>query len=569
MTPAPRVLTTPVIFLLAVLAAVGIFMTIVTKVPTTAIALVGMTAAVIWAFRSEQGGIYCLILAALFEGLYKAFSPNMLTMLVKDIFLVILLIKLFWYSQRHRDFTWLHQPFSMAAACFTVYCVALMFAPTTRSTLLAIAGLRAWVLWMPAYFPLYHYFSSPERVLRFTRTLMLIMLPVSLYGIVQGNIGYAHTRVLPNFYNLARFYQSDYDPTADPNAERLAPADADDSKPIMNVRACSIHVSPASFGAMCAALVLLSVGYAGYTSSSSARLWAIVSGLAAAGGLLASGSRGPMMALVVGLIAMLLVARRKTALVTGAVIIVLVSVFLLRDLTGGGALRLEKKTSLPIVIQRGMLPLERGLEEGLKHPFGLGVATGVGIGRIFYESNLPTASGNKWVESEFGRALMELGLVGTTLWLAMIVGILWHCVKAVRFLGDSREGLLAAGLFGAMVTVFAQLSVGSALYGVHPGLYYWVFAAIIVRMAQYKVAAVRERRTREKLALAPTGSLGAEPPAFRWRQPGQPLHLPRPGAPGPVSPGEPGGYRRAPGAPVGPRPGAPLDDREPPATPRG
>ena len=553
-----RFLNAPITFLVAVFIAGGMFMVAVTQGLAMASAFVFLASALLWSFNSDAGGIYCLILAALFEGIYKAMSPNMLTMLVKDFFLGILLLRLFWVSQRQRDFRWLHQPFTSAAVCFTAYCVALMFSPTTRSILLALAGLRAWILWMPAYFPFYHYFTSLERISRFVRVLILIMLPVSVYGIIQGNIGYAHTRILPNFYAQAQFYQSDYTPEVVQSEDEANAGFEASFKPIMNVRACSIHLSPGTFGAVCAFLMLVSLGYAGYVRSSSGRVWAVASGVAAAGGLLASGSRAPMMGLAFGLLAMLLVARRRTILIAGFIIIALVSVFYLRDVTGGGALRLENRLSVPIAMERALMPMARGLEEGIRHPFGLGIATGTGMGRVFYKSDLKQAEGTQWVENEFGRALTELGFVGASLWLLMIVGILWQCVRAIRQLGSTREGVLAAGLFGAMMSVFAQLSVGSALYGANSGLYYWIFAAMIVRMAEHLTVAHRQGQEEEAPDLAATGSLGTAPPPTLWRQPGQRPPRPQPSL-RPTGPAGPGDYRRAPGAPPGPRPGAPRE----------
>ena len=283
MRPTGRAMTGPLGFIAAVIAAIGMFFIAVTQGLAMALAFAVMVSALFWAFSSDVGGIYCLILAALFEGIYKSLSPSMLTMLVKDIFLVILLLRLFWVSQRQRDFSWLQQPFTSAAVCFTAYCVALMFAPSTRSLLLALAGLRAWLLWMPTYFPFYAYFTNLNRITHFLTVLIYLMLPVSIYGIVQGNIGYEHTRILPNFYRLAQFYQSDYHPENEQNEGQGSAEFESSFNPIMNVRACSIHISPGNFGAMCAVMVLLSVGYAGYTASGTMRLWAIISGLAAAG----------------------------------------------------------------------------------------------------------------------------------------------------------------------------------------------------------------------------------------------------------------------------------------------
>jgi hypothetical protein len=136
-------------------------------------------------------------------------------------------------------------------------------------------------------------------------------------------------------------------------------------------------------------------------------------------------------------------------------------------------------------ISRSLGPLARGWETGLSHPFGNGIATGAGIGRIFYKSNLETAEGSSFIENEFGRALSELGVVGATIWLLMLLRLMWSCILAIRAMGATPEGTLSAAMFGVMTAIFVILSVGSALYGAEPGMYFWIFGAAILRLRQF------------------------------------------------------------------------------------
>lgn len=476
----------PVFFVVAVVVAVAMFVMVTSKGLVLAIGFGLFASMLIYSFASSAAAIFCLMFAAYFEGLYKGISASLFTLLIKDIFLAIALLRLLFVSQRQRNHEWLRQPFITAAVVFVIYCTALMFAPSTRSILLALAGWRAWILWMPIYFPVYAYLSNRKRVIGFLTVLMLMQLPANIYGIVQGNIGYEHTKAIPGFYENAKWYSVDAD-VAGTGKSAGGSDEVFEShfKPIMAVRACSIDVTPGTFGAMCVVTILLAFGLLAYTNSGAMRLWCLVSALAGAGGLLASGSRAPMCGLVVGIAVMIAVSRRRVVAIAGLVVIMLGAVFLLKDVAGGGAVRLSKKLSVSGAIERSLEPMKVGWESGMSHPFGNGIATGIGMGRVFYGAGLQTAEGSRFIENEFGRAMSELGVVGATVWIMMVAGMLWFAFIAVRSLGSTPEAALCAGLLGMMVTVFMQLGVGSALYS-EPGMFYWIAGAAILRLSQFK-----------------------------------------------------------------------------------
>ena len=526
-----RALAMPLFFVIAVVVAVAMFVTVTSKGLVLAIGFGLFVGMVLYSFASSGAALFCLMLAAYFEGIYKAIAPNLLSMLVKDIFLVILLLRLLLISQRQRNYRWLQQPFTAAAVAFVIYLCALLFAPSTRSLLLALAGFRAWILWMPLFFPVYAYFNNKRTIIRFLTVLLLMQLPVNIYGIIQGNIGYEHTKIIPGFYEMTKWYHVDADVSA-PDGEADGDQFESGFKPIMAVRACSIDSLPGTFGSMCVVTILLALGLLSYTSSPAMRLWCLASALAGAGGLLASGSRAPMIALAFGLLALVIISRRRVAAIAGLVVMVLGTVFVLKDLAGGGAIRLQKKLAAGGAIERAMGPMSVGWNNGMDHPFGSGIATGVGAGRTFEGTGLKAAEGSTFIENEFGRAMSELGVVGASVWFAMVFGSLWCSLRATRRLGATAEAGLCAGLLGLMVTVFTQLAVGSVLYA-EPGMFYWISAAAILRLAQLKdaggneVLAVPPPRRRQKFGriYLPPGE------TFRTYRPEGPTQEPQPSPP--------------------------------------
>lgn len=508
---AHRGLFQVIAFALAVSFAVAVFLLANSQGTLLAVAMAGFLLLIITSLMSSTACLYALVLVATTEALYKGLAPSMFTMLVKDLFLWILLLRLFWVSQRQRDFRWLHQRLTTPAVIFVCYCVAMMFAPSTRSLLLAVAGLRVWSLWMPLYYPCYQLFGTRKQVLRFAAVLTALQLPICLYGIVQGNIGYEHTKIIPGFYELTAFYQvarQDTDEGALTTGEEgMASSEAPDSpdasegfdrgfKPIMAVRACAVYTSPGYFGTMAVMSALLGLGMLGAGRTAMGRMIGLATALAGVGGLLASGSRAPMVGLGVGLAAMALISARKGIVAAGIALLVLGSLYVLKDVAGAGATRIQRNLSMGIALERSLDPLQRGLQAALQRPLGNGIATGIGAGRLVYSGaiDVEQAKGTRFIENEFGRALAELGFAGAFLWLWMVWTPLREAIRAIRTLGFQRDGLLAAGLFGLMVALFVQLGVGSALYG-GAGMYYYVFAAMIKRLAETPADAEDELRT--------------------------------------------------------------------------
>jgi hypothetical protein len=480
-------------FGLAVAFAVGLFLMANSQGLFLTLALTAFVGLVVASLASSEVALYALVLVGTTEALYKGAAPSMFTMLAKDVLLWVLLLRLFWFSQREGNYSWLHQPLTTPAVCFTAYCVAMMFAPSTRSILLALAGLRVWTLWMPLYFPLYHMFRTRRSILNFAVALLCLQLPICLYGIVQGNIGYEHTRVIPGFYQLTRFYGVAPEPTAEGEVSGAeaenGPAEGEGFergfRPIMSVRACAIYISPGFFGGMAVLTVFLSLGILGWSRSALLRALAVVTGLAGVGGLMASGSRAPMVGLAVGLAAMTLVTRRRGLVTVGIAILALGGLYVLRDITGAGARRIEQQLTVATAFERTLQPLANGAATAVGHPFGNGIATGVGAGRLVTSGalDLRRAQGSRFIENEFGRALAELGFAGTFLWLWMVCTPLVQTAKAVRQLGNQPAAVLTAGLFGLMVALFTQLGVGSALYGT-AGMFYYIFAAMSRRLVE-------------------------------------------------------------------------------------
>ncbi len=167
-------------------------------------------------------------------------------------------------------------------------------------------------------------------------------------------------------------------------------------------------------------------------------------------GLATSGSRAPLLGLVVGGLGLLLLLRQPRFLFT-AVVVGILAVAVLDNYAGGAfeARYNPRMLNYPTVISRVTTPMLNAIKSALEHPLGIGVATGVGLGRGPLAMGLetvpikPTAEG--MVENEYGRALRELGFPG----LALFLWLLYATVKMTGGLDSGTPGGGQRPLLGA------------------------------------------------------------------------------------------------------------------------
>lgn len=413
--------------------------------------------ALIGSLLSLEIGIYLLLVLGLLEGIYKTLLPSFLTLGLKDVVLAVLLLRLFYTSLRARNFEWLKQRLTVPATLFVGYATAMTAAPSTMSISVALAGLRSWVIWLPSYYPVYAAFTKKEQILRLLRFVAYVSVPICLYGIYQNVVGYAHLDFSGTMIRHTNWYMG---------------------------RAISVFNTPHVFGKFAGFTALISVGLALYTRNHLERVIMFFIATIAAGGVVAAASRSPFLGLMVGAVVLLLVIRRKGIMLLVTATCALLTIMYVVPRATTGAQRITELTSQEIVVDRVLKPLERGFENGLQHPLGVGVASGSGLGRVVYGSGSATVSRDfEYVENEFGRCFQELGIPGFFFWIWLLWLAMRQTLEAARAAPEFRDHALLASLFAAMCLLAVQLFVGSALYD-GTGIYFWLFSAFAVRYRQ-------------------------------------------------------------------------------------
>ncbi len=412
----------------------------------------------IGAMVSLEFAVYGLLFLGLTEGVYKAIAPSFFTLAAKDIMLAFMLVRLLYTSLRSKDFGWLNQRLTVPVILFIGYAFAMIAAPSTHSLRLAMAGVRSWVLWIPLYYPVYVAFNNKARVVRLLQTMCLVSMPVAAYGIYQSIMGYEHLRASVELFRHTLWYTG---------------------------RAISIFNAPSYLGNFCALVILVSLGLTLYYRGMVRRGLFFGTAVLAAGGLIASGTRGSLLGISVGLVVFLLLARRKILIVAIVALVGLISINYMMAAAEAGGERIGKPITPQIVFRRISHPFRQALKQVSEYPLGYGVATGVGSGRIY--GGLRYSAGAreiKWIENEFGRVLTEMGLPGLFFWLWMLWVATRGAIAAARSARDNADHYLFVSMTAGMFVLLSQLLIGGALYDAAAGIYFWIFAAITVRLSK-------------------------------------------------------------------------------------
>jgi hypothetical protein len=436
---------------------------------------------------SLEVAVAVLVVVSFLDGFLKSADPSKLAVFVKDAFLVIALARWGWRCLLERNWAALRMRVTGPALLFIVYVLMEMFNTTTADYRIALAGARTWILWIPAAYVVYAVARSRARVERLLLLVIGMAFVTGLYGMIQYRSGFSSLNSLgTGFAFYARHFGA----------------------PGETVRAVSTFVSPGALGAAMSLSAVIALAGTAFLPGRGLKVLAAVTAAVCLVGLGASASRAPLLGLVAGGAALLLLMRRARLLLTlmlaGIVFVWLVSTF-----AGGEFSRRYNRQMISpvIVISRVMVPFRRGWESVWDNPLGVGVATGIGVGRgeeALGHPQLQLGAATGFVENEYARALRELGFPGFCLFLWMLGRVLAGNIGAYRRCHSAAYRAVAAACVAVTISILFQLAVGSALYLAPGGLLFWSFYAISQRLPELEAAELGYA-----VAYRPAGRAGA------------------------------------------------------------
>ncbi len=452
----------------------GLVLVVTAQFGGAEIALVAAVGAAITvaALVSIEFGILALIFVAAIDGFLKGLSPGWHTQLLKDYVLLICLVRWVWLSvlgHRRRSVT---HPISLPVILFMAWVAVQLANARNPGFLLTITNFRAWIIWMPIFFLTFDCIRTRRQIDRFIVFTMLTVAVIGLYAMVQYQVGLDHLfRLGPGF----RVYHQ----------SRYAVAGQEDE-----LRPPGTMVSEHALAGSSAMTIMLAAGALGYfRGRRRLQAVAVIALPIMTMALVVTAVRNAFASAVIAMLSVLVLIRRPD-IVAIALIIGGIGLYQADRFTGGQAVgRFRTIINQPERTSTRVLgPWRTSLYHVMRYPFGGGLSSGVGRGRLMY-GHLSTAEARRestvpWIENEYGRTLVELGLPGFLLFLWMLFTIAQSIYRAHGNTKSASDRWLPAGIFGATISMLVRLLTGAALYAWPEGILFWCFSAIAVRIPE-------------------------------------------------------------------------------------
>jgi len=446
-----------------------------------------------------RNGVYFFLAWLLFEDFARKFlGNNMVIYFAKDLFALVVYIS-FFAAFRRKEVSFFRPPFLMPLLIFIWFGVLQIFNPASPSVWYGLMGVKMFFYYVPMIFIGYALLNSEEELRRFFTINMALAVVVISLGIAQSVLG-------PSFLNPAQ--QAD-DLRQLSGLYRVSPITG-----AVAYRPTSVFVSASRYADFVMVAWLLVLGFSGYLllRQRRGRNFAFITvGVAAAGAFLTA-SRGAFMWAIISAIA------TSAAFVWGApwrqgealrafrgiqraglgiaLAIVLVFIAFPDQLLSRVAIyqeTLSPNSSASELTHRGWTyPVDNFMAafNYERWPYGYGIGTtslgGQYVARIFKVT--PVGVG---VESGFGALVLEMGIGGLILWVAMSVAILAAAWKVIKKLKGSPWFPLGFVIFWyAFIMFYPATFAGIQAYeDFLLNAYLWLLLGVLFRLPSIGLSA--------------------------------------------------------------------------------
>jgi hypothetical protein len=460
--------------------------------------------AAIMALSSSVAGLAMLVMVASIDGISKGVLPGWFTLLFKDAILWLLIFR--WAANRMKGNKSEAARLSttMILVVFVLWVLVETANVTTKSPIIALAGMRSWLGWVPVFVLAYDDVRTRKDILLLFVTMVFGAAAAGLYGAIQQHIGYEHlVAISSNFAYTARLGISGG-----------------------VSRAMSTLPHPGMFGHYMATMMPMALALAmAPMLKGRTRLWCVISALFITLGAVASGGRTAAATLMVSTGVVILVARQAKMVVAGVVVLGILAFVITQVAAPESVDRMQTVFHGESTLARMLTPMSRGWQTAVENPFGVGVATGFAFGRAAallgggaLGGGLGGGLGSEgsgleldksargMVEGEFGRAFRELGFPGGFLLIYLVLHMLVKGFNALSRAKPDEWRYVGAGLYGVMVSGILGLFVGPALYLMPVAALFWMAFAGLLRLAEPEPEPVGEAVAAAPAAAAATAA---------------------------------------------------------------
>ena len=407
-----------------------------------------------------------LLVVGFFLGPLKLFGVSWISYAGPDCLALLILLVVFAERVANQRPLFAASPLSVPLLLLAGFCV-LELANPDSPFIRSVMGLRSWILYLSFYFVGLYTLRSVKQLERLYTLLGVLGLLTAAYGLYQWQVG------PQSFTNWSDYYGR--------YARRMWSVQSG----VAVFRAFSTFVTPNAFGGNMALLMLLALGVA--ASPRIHARWRVVAAAAfvvLGAGIAASGSRGPVVQLLLGATVGLAFipgvrARARVGFIgLGVTAVAAVVVFFLIGPVIGE--RLVTIFDAQAFFWKWFYPLTIGIRTAQEHPFGVGMGYTSGVPRFIANplfQELPTMN----IDSGYGSAASELGFIGLVLftYFALKVGVegfrTWKRLPAGRL----RDLLLGPALIAATYPIVSVIFQPQA--ALPSSIYSWLLIGMLMK----------------------------------------------------------------------------------------
>ncbi len=440
-------------------------------------------------------GLYILLAWVVFEDLFRKYLGNNMAIFFGKDFLAIVLYLAFFVARRKDRVAVFKPPFFKFFMFFFWFGLLQVFNPNSSSIFYGIMGMKIDFLYFPLIYIGYALIETEADVRRFFSFNSILILIVVGLGIAQAILGqkFLNPTVLQeDIRSLSTTY-------------RIAPISG-----LVAYRPNSIFVSGGRFQDFLLLSWMVSLGYGGYLLMRSKRhrtLAFLTIGVIAAGAIM-SASRGVFMwsaggAIIVvlgflwgaawreGEALRILRAIQRAVLVTVLGLIALVVIF--PDEVGSRfAIYWEtlspSSSASELAFRARDYPLENFLKAFSYPDWATGYGIGTGSLGVQYVARIMHAAPMMVnVENGYGQLLLELGIAGLLLWIALSLSIVMATWKVAKSLKGTPWFPLAFAIFAYATMLMLPMSyIGFVTYqDFIVNAYFWLLLGILFRLQTF------------------------------------------------------------------------------------
>lgn len=420
-----------------------------------------------------------LILAyGAFSGWAKLASQwNPLIYITIDILLAAVIIR--WLASALPERRSLLQgvPFARPLMVFIILCVILMFSPLTHP-ILALGGLKAYVIPILVYFLAYQVFVTPEQARQALLALSIPALIVAAYAFIQLASGLSELRLVYSPGELAAKFQGTI---------QLDPATGDlVFRPFSTLQDAG---TAAHFNLLSFFLAVAVIGTLARQKAAENR-WSLIAlplALLSAAAVVISAVRIAWTGLFIGVIYVAWLSRgRSLNLLPLLAASVIGGVLFVGDThLGQDLFRRAATMATPVETfesDRAFGWWYNNLWMVENTPLGIGMGKAApGLGGIQQYAQVDRGFWLPPPDNLVGGLLVEVGVPGMLLYLGVIVAILIRATILVARLDGVARGM-ATGLTGMVLALLSTGIAGASLFSTPVNLYFWALSALLMRL---------------------------------------------------------------------------------------